>query len=93
MFIADSVPNPLRELQRTWSKWKEAKDGFIYFSMGLKTALLIQLYSRTFLVIDKGLGGLNLYSTLVSNCLCEASFFLLMRYICQRRRGMHTPGR
>lgn len=62
--------------------------------MGLETARLVQLYSRTFLVIDKGLGGLNLYSTLVSNCLCEASFFfLLMHYICQHRRGMHTHGR
>lgn len=75
VFIADSVPNPLRELHWIRSKWKKGKDGFIYFSMGLKTALLIQLYSRTFLVIDKGLGGLNLYSTLVSNCLCEAFFF------------------
>lgn len=31
MFIADSVPNPLRELQWARSKWKKGKDGFIYF--------------------------------------------------------------
>lgn len=91
MFIADSVPNPLRELHWIRSKWKKGKNGFIYFSMGLKTALLIQLYSRTFLVIDKGLGGLNLYSTLVSNCLCEASFFPFNAlHLSTQKRDAHS---
>lgn len=91
VFITDSVANPFREIQWIRSKWKKGKDGFIYFSMGLKTALLIQLYSRTFLVIDKGLGGLNLYSTLVSNCLCEASFFPFNAlHLSTQKRDAHS---
>lgn len=58
--------------------------------MGLKTALLIQLYARTFLVIDKGLGGLNLYSTLVSNCLCEAAFFGNALHLSTQERDAHS---